>query len=307
MAILLWIFIIGGGLYLLFTFMGMMQKQKSSSNKNPTQRSGEFQIPIKKIIIGIVLIFLLFGSIYTVGAGYRGVVLTFGKPSDTIAQEGFHLKIPIAQTVRKMEVRTQKIQTQADSASLDLQDVQTTIALNFHVNPSFVNKLYQEVGLEYQGRVIDPAIQESVKAISAKFKAEELITKRPQVRSQIQKFLADKLRKYYIVIDDFNIENFQFSEQFDEAIESKVTAEQLKLKAERDLERIEIEALQKVAQAKGQAESIDIINSELQRSPNYIQWMKIEKWNGILPIATGGAVPFIDIGTNAQLKQTEAQ
>jgi regulator of protease activity HflC (stomatin/prohibitin superfamily) len=264
-----------------------------------------------KIFFYFSLVFLILGilllSVYIVSAGERGVLLTFGKPSMNAVQEGLHFKIPLAQTVKKLEVRTQKIETNADSASKDLQDVQTTIALNFHLMPESTPRLYQEVGLSYRERIIDPAIQESVKSVTAKFTAEELITRRPEVRHGIQGAISERLGKYYIVVDDFNIVNFQFSEEFDKAIESKVTAEQLKLKAERDLERILIEKEQKIAQAQAEAEALRLQKQEI--TPDLVrlreieaQIRAIEKWDGILPIVTGGAMPFIDI---SQLKEDE--
>ena len=267
----------------------------------------------KKILKGLakygfllfVVIVLIFTAFYTIQAGHRGVLLTFGKPSMIAREEGLHIKIPLAQTIKKMEVRKQKIEVVADSASMDLQDVQTTIALNFHLSASQVPKLYQEIGNDYSDRIINPAIQESVKATTAKFTAEELITRRSEVRESIKEFITEKLKKYYIIVDDFNIVNFQFSEEFDRAIEAKVTAVQLKLKAEEDLERIKVEAKQaeaeaigiknaKIARAEGDARSIELVEKQLSKSKRYVEWYKVSKWNGELPTVTAG-MPFIDV------------
>lgn len=251
-------------------------------------------------VVGIIVLILLLGSFSVVSAGERGVRLTFGKPSMDALDEGIHFKIPIVQSIKKLEVRTQKIETQADSASRDLQDVQTTIALNFHLMPDTTPRLYQQIGTDYKSRIIDPAIQESVKAVSARFTAEELVARRPEVREGIRQELVDKLGKYFIQVDDFNIVNFQFSAEFDKAIEQKVTAEQLKLKAERDLERIKIEKEQTITQAEAEAEALRLQKQEI--TPDLIELRKIEvqrtaveKWNGILPKVTGGAIPFIQL------------
>ena len=267
----------------------------------------KIQIDEKKILKGLAkyglilfaLLLLTFTAFYTIPAGHRGVLLTFGKPSMSSIDEGLHIKIPIAQTIKKMEVRKQKIEVVADSASKDLQDVQTTIALNFHLSASKVPKLYQEIGTEYADRIINPSIQESVKATTAKFTAEELITKRSEVRNSIRDFITEKLKKYDIVVDDFNIVDFKFSEEFDKAIESKVTAEQLKLKAIIDLERIKVEKKQKITQAEAEAESLRIQKQVI--SPELIKLRQIEmmmaaivKWDGKMPEATAG-MPFIDI------------
>jgi regulator of protease activity HflC (stomatin/prohibitin superfamily) len=255
---------------------------------------------IKFGILVVVMLTLVFGSVYTISAGERGVLLTFGKPSMDSIGEGLHFKFPLAQSVKKMEVRTQKIETNAAAASKDLQNVETIIALNFHLSQGEVPSLYQEVGTSYVDRIINPAIQESVKAVQAKFTAEELISRRTEVRQGIQQVLTERLVKYYIVVDDFNIVNFQFSEEFNSAIEAKVTAEQQKLKAEMDLERIRVEKEQIITQAQAEAESLRLQKMEI--TPDLIklrqievQRVAIEKWNGVLPQVTGGAMPFIDM------------
>ena len=257
----------------------------------------------KKIVLYfvafVVLLSFVFGSIYTIQAGHRGVLLTFGKPTMEAQEEGLHFKVPFVQTIKKMEVRKQKIEVNADSASKDLQDVQTTIALNFHINPEETPILFQKIGVDYRTRIIDPAIQESVKAVTAKYVAAELITKRPQVREDMRKLLKEKLQNYYIVVDDFNIVNFQFSEEFDKAIELKVTAEQLKLKATMDLERIKIEKQQIITQAQAEAEALRLQKQSI--TPELVELRRIEMqkiaiaaWDGVMPQATSG-MPFIDV------------
>lgn len=250
-----------------------------------------------KAAAGIVVVLLIFMSVYTISAGERGVLLTFGKPTMESIGEGLHFKFPIAQTVKKLEVRTQKIETTVAAASKDLQNVETTIALNFHLSPSQVPSLYQEVGKGYIDRIISPAIQESVKAVQAKFTAEELVSRRTEVRNDIQAVLTERLAEYYIVVDGFNMVNFQFSPEFNAAIEAKVTAEQQKLKAVMDLERIKIEKEQKITQAQAEAESIRIQSLALKNNKDILQLRAIEKWDGIMPKVTGGAIPFIDIST----------
>jgi regulator of protease activity HflC (stomatin/prohibitin superfamily) len=259
-------------------------------------------------IISIILLIIITLSltIYTIPAGYRGVILTFGKPSPNTADEGIHIKFPYAQSIQKIEVRIQKVETDTQSASKDLQNVVTTIALNYHIEPTEANKLFQEIGLNYQERIINPSIQEGTKAITSQFVAEELIIKRPEVSNGIKNFLHERLLKYHIIVDDFNIVNFHFSPEFDKAIEQKVTAEQLKLKADRDLERIKVEAQQTITSAQAQAESLrlqkqeitpDLISLrqiEVQSKALDIQKIAIEKWNGILPQVTNG-IPFINI------------
>ena len=256
---------------------------------------------LKWVCICLVGLILILSCIYTISAGYRGVLLTLGKPSDIVSSEGPHLKWPIIQRVVKMEVRTKKIEKKSESVSKDLQDVKTTIALNYHINPGYVNKLYQEVGEEYEERIIKPAIEESVKSVMAKFTASGLITERPKVRQGIQLLLTERLQKYYIMVDDFNIVNFQFSADFAKAIEDKVTAEQKKLKAERDLERIKIEKEQQIVKAQAEAEALRLQRKEITEELIELRRIEmqraaIEKWDGELPeFMAPGAVPFFNI------------
>jgi len=220
------------------------------------------EMKIKKIIssavIGIIALVIIFGSFGTVGAGERGVFLQFGAVKDKILGEGLYFKIPIIHSVVKIDVKTQKDEVPASASSKDLQMVTSRIALNYHLAPDSVNRVWQEVGKDYNTRIIAPSIQEAVKATVAKFTAEELITKREEVKEHIKDNLTNRLPENFIVVDGFNIIDFSFSEAFNTAIEAKVTAEQLKLKAERDLERIRIEKEQKISEAEGKARAIQI-------------------------------------------------
>jgi len=249
----------------------------------------------------IFFILALIGtSVYTISAGERGVLLTFGKPDDIPSGEGLHFKVPIAQRVVKMDVKTQKYEADASAASKDLQVVSTKIAVNYHLVEDSVPKLYKEIGINYQDRIIQPAVQEVVKASTAQFTAEELITRRPEVKEMIKILLRERITKRGIVMEDISITNFDFSEAFNSAIESKVTAEQLKLKADRDLERIRVEAEQKIAQAMAEAESLRLqkqqVTSEMiELRKIEVQSKAIDKWDGVLPRVNSGVIPFINV------------
>jgi prohibitin 2 len=236
-----------------------------------------------------------------VPAGYRGVMTTFGKIDAVVFDEGIHFRIPIAQELHLLEVRIQKGEGSGDAASKDLQSVHTTVALNYHIDPSSVVSVFRELGQEVGTKVIVPATQEAVKAATALYTAEELITRRPEVRDKIRELLRQRLVRHGVIVDEFSIVNFSFSQSFTEAVEAKTTAEQQKLKAERDLQRIRIEAEQRIATAKAEAESLSLqkqqVSSELIRlRETENQRLAIEKWDGKLPTTVaGGAMPFIGI------------
>jgi regulator of protease activity HflC (stomatin/prohibitin superfamily) len=255
------------------------------------------------VIIGAILFaFLFFRPFVQVGAGERGVVLNFGAVQDTVLDEGLHFRVPIMQKIALMDVKVQKAVTDAASASADLQDVTSSVALNYHVIPDKANVVYQTIGLQFKERIIDPAIQEIMKAVSAEYTAEELITKRPIVSDAMKEALAERLLKSNIAVDAFSIVAFSFSPVFTEAIEAKQTAEQLALKAKRDLDRITIEAEQTVTAAKAEAESLRLQKANISRDLIELRKIEanlkaIEKWDGNLPQVTGaGAVPFIGVG-----------
>lgn len=250
---------------------------------------------VSRVIIGLVILIFVFGAFGTIGAGERGVLLHFGAVKDKVFDEGLYVKIPFVQQVVIMDVKIQKDEVPATASSKDLQIVTSKIALNYHLLPESVNKIWQEVGKNYNSRIIAPSIQEAVKATTAKFTAEELITKREIVKEQIKANLAERLLENFIVVDEFNIIDFDFSAAFNEAIEAKVTAEQLKLKAERDLERIKIEADQRIAEAEGKARAIQIEAQALRANAQIVELRWIEKWDGKVPQYWGEASPFIGI------------
>jgi prohibitin 2 len=250
---------------------------------------------VSYVVIAIVVLIVLFNGVGTIGAGERGVLLQFSAVQDKIFNEGLYFKIPFIQQVETIDVKIQKDEVSASASSKDLQVVTSQIALNYHLDPENVNKIWQEIGKNYNKRIIAPSIQEAVKSVTAKFTAEELVTKREDVKDQIKANLTERLSSRSILIDEFNIINFNFSPAFNEAIEAKVTAEQLKLKADRDLERIKIEADQTLAAAEGKAKSIKIEAEALRFNPQVVELRWIEKWDGKTPLYWGEANPFIGI------------
>ncbi|MGH9982558.1 MAG: prohibitin family protein [Nitrososphaeraceae archaeon] len=275
------------------------------------------------IIIGVIITGILITiSIKIVDAGNRGVLLNFGAVDTSRSlSEGLHFIVPVRDSVVQMEVRTQKIVEDAASASGDLQEVRTQVALNFHLDPGNVQLVYKGLGLDYANRVIVPAIQESVKQVTARFNAEELITQRESVKTEIEQQIRARLAPYNIIVDAMSITEFQFSPEFVQAIEAKVAAQQRALQAQNELVRIEIEAQQaearavgnqqaniaraegirqaNVLQAQGEAQAITTIDEQLRHSPTYLEWLKSQSWDGQLPLVVGGSgvTPFIEIPT----------
>lgn len=261
------------------------------------------------IVIGIVcallVIVFLLNCFTVVQAGHTGVVMTFGAVEENVLGEGIHFKTPFVQTVVQMNNRTQKTETEGTASSKDLQIISYVVAVNYHVNDAASATLYQNVGMDYGSVIIVPAIQESIKAVTAQYTAEELITKRQSVGDQIKSALSDKIGQYGITVEIFNIVNFDFSEEFNAAVEAKQTAQQNALKAEQDLARIEVEAQQQITQAQAEAESIKLIQDALSASPDYVEYIKWNKWNGELPTVMGDS--SLLIGMDELTNQQEAE
>lgn len=240
----------------------------------------------KRFMFGAVALFTLIvvlGSFYVIDAGERGVVLRFGEVK-SVESEGLHWKFPLVESVKKFSVRTDKIEREAGSASKDLQIVTTQIALNYQLDATQIDRIYREFETKniIEAKLIDPAIQDAVKASTARFNAEELVTKRSEVKESMENDLKQRLQSSGIIVSNMNIVNFQFSNEFDQSIEAKVTAEQNALKAENDLKRIQFESQQRIVQAEGEAEAIRIqaeaVNS--QGGADYVELQRIQKWNG---------------------------
>ncbi len=261
--------------------------------------------------IGIlVILFILFiffwGSFVIVPAGHRGVVLWWGSVEKRIMGEGLNFKVPVAERVIKVDVRVQPHPfKEIDAASKEYQMVKLTGMMNFHIDPSNVNDLYQKVGLDFANKVIDPAFNDFVKEVVPIYPITEILPKREEIRKRAMLKLGDNLARYHIVVDDIYFSNIRFSPEYEKAVEAKQVAQQQVETQRQVLAQREIEAQQKVATAKGEAESILVVaqgqakaNEALSRSisPILVEYKGIEKWNGILPQVSGGAVPFIDLG-----------
>jgi len=270
---------------------------------------GAAKIVVIAIAVLVIIGVTVAGAVQIVDAGHRGVLLHWNAVDTTSLplDEGLHFVTPFADSVVNMEVRTLKYVKSTSSASRDLQTVSTAVTVNYHPAPNSVHFLFKEVGMDYENRIIQPAIEEVVKQVTANYNAEELITKRPQVKSDIESAINERLIDFNIVTEVVSITDFQFSSLFASAIESKVEAEQKAFRAENDLLRIEVEARQheaqalgiakaNIAEASGEAKAITIINQALSNNPHYLEWLKTQAWDGKLPLVVGeGGTPFIQI------------
>jgi regulator of protease activity HflC (stomatin/prohibitin superfamily) len=277
----------------------------------------EFKGPKPKtiglLILLLIIFVILWGTFVIVPAGHRGVVLWWGSVEKRIMGEGLNFKVPIAEGAIKVDVKVQPHPfKEIDASSKEYQMVKMTGMMNFHIDPSFVNDLYQKVGLDFADKVIDPAFNDFVKEVVPTYPIGEILPKREEIRKRAMTKLGDNLARYHIIVDDIYFANIRFSPEYERAIEAKQVAQQQVETQRQVLAQREIEAQQKVATAKGEAESILVVaqgqakaNDALSRSisPILVQYKSIEKWNGILPQVSGGAIPFIDLSKLAGEKK----
>jgi len=236
-----------------FIIGGYVWQTNKGSQGDPKAR---FQGSIGSIIgVVVIVISLIAGSFTTIPAGHRGVVIRFSAITGGILDEGLRTKLPFIDSVVKMSVQTQKYEADSLAVTNDLQDVSTTIALNWHLDPGMAAEVYRTLGLEFIDRIAAPAIQETIKQVTAKFNAEDLILRRDEVKGAITDSLSNRLFERGIITETVSITNFQFSETFTAAIEAKVAAEQAVLEATNKLERVKVEAQQREAEAKGEADA----------------------------------------------------
>ena len=236
-------------------------------------------------VLVVIVLMLFFMSFRTINSGQVGIKVRFGKVVDTQMNEGINFKIPIIEKIVKMNIQVQKIEIETESSSKDLQLVAMKLAVNYRVDSKKATSLYKNVGTKYQDVVLQPAIQESIKAVTSKYTAEELITKRNEVSNECMVELNKKVQRYGLNIDNFNITNFNFSNEFNKAIEEKQVAEQKVLTAKQELEREKSEAEKKIVKAEAEKRANELKQQTL--TDNIIKEKFIEKWNGELPKVTG--------------------
>lgn len=254
------------------------------------------------VILCVLFLFvglpIFFGSWFTVNSGEVAIVTTWGAAT-SVVEDGLHLKWPIAQSVIKVDVKTRKAHSPSDAGSKDLQRVSTNTAINYHLDRNKIKEIYSKTGLNVEDNIIEPRIQEVVKAVVARYSADQLLAKRDVVKGEIEDALKSSLTPYFIVVEAVQITNFDFSKEFNATIEAKQMAEQNAQKAKNDLTRIQVEAEQRVTIAKAEAEAIKIQSEAVQTQGGkaYISIKAIEKWDGKLPTYFGGSgpLPFLDV------------
>jgi regulator of protease activity HflC (stomatin/prohibitin superfamily) len=259
-------------------------KVDSLKSTNKTNKDVYIAVQLTLVIIFLAILSKFF---VIVNAGERGVLMQFGKVQEQVLGEGLHVIVPTVYSVKKLSVRVQKQESSAEASSKDLQDVFTDVALNWHIIPEEANAIFQQIGDEKEvvDRIIAPAVEEVLKAVMAKYTAEEIITKRGEVKAAVDEFLTLRLLTYHIAVDDISLVHVHFSQRFSDAVEAKQIAEQEAKRGEFLALKAVKEAEAKVNLAKGEAEVQRLLRDNL--TPELLERQAIEKWDGKLPLIFG--------------------
>jgi len=274
---------------------------KEPNFSGPAAEKIKKSVKVVVSIVVVLLIFLVLNPFVIIEAGHRGVVLNWGAVQKQVMPEGLNFLIPIYQKVIKVDVRIFKTDPGSEAVTKDMQDNKSKIAVNYHVLPEEASWVYQNLGTDYKFRIIDPKIQEIVKAVTARYTALELVSKREQVREEMKNELRTAILPYKIAVDDFSVVDFKWSPEFERSIEQKQVAEQQALTAQRILEKVKYEAEQKVVTARAEAEALrvqkeNVTDNLIRLRQIEVTARAIEKWDGRLPqFSGGGPLPFIDL------------
>ncbi len=251
----------------------------------------KFKSNAGKLTALLILITILLTPFIIVNAGERGVLMQFGEVQETVLGEGIHIIIPIINSVKKLSVRVQKQEISAEASSKDLQNVFINVALNWHIIPEETNIIFQNIGDEKDvvEKIINPAIEEVLKAVIARYTAEEIVIKRGEVKSGVDNTLTIRLHNYHIVVDDISLVNLSFSNQFNQAVEAKQIAEQDAKRADFIALKAAKQAEANVNLAKGEVEINKLLRENLTNE--ILERQAIEKWDGKLPLIMSKDAP----------------
>lgn len=283
---------------------------------------------IKAIAVGLAVIFLVllvvdvltpvFGFFAKVDSGYVGIMTRFGKIEDKVLPAGFHVTGWFTQ-VHPVNIRTQIVKGELVAFSADIQQVTLSLAINYNITPDAAHVLYKTVGTNYGDTLMAPRVNENAKAVVSNYTAESLIANREKLSGEILSLLKADLEGYGITVSTVSVENVDFTDAFEAAVESKQVATQeaqraktlqdqqtMEARQEAERKKIEAEAAADVVRQQADAEAYETrVKAEAQAEANQkiaetitdtlISYEQAKNWNGQLPniYSGGGALPII--------------
>lgn len=271
---------------------------------------------VKIIIISITLLIVGLSSYDTVQPGQRGIMVTMGKTGTEVLGEGPHLKLPFISSIKTMSIRVKKSEDTTEAATKDMQKVIAKIAINWTINPDSVGNMLREIGSEesIEINVIAPAVAEVLKASTSKMTAEEVLTKRMELKHSIDEALILRLKQYGLIVKDISLVDLDFTKEFNHAVEQKQIAEQQAKQASYIAEKATQDAIAAVNKAKGEADSL-LLNAQAQAKAQNLLRLSLtkdvlaleylKKWNGVLPQIMTGNSNGIMVNLNNKIEENK--
>lgn len=264
---------------------------------NYSENSGKSWV--KWSIFGVIAVFVLilvFGSVYVIDPGYRGVKVMFGKVEPQSYVNGVGFKAPFVAKIIPIDVRTQKMTDSTSTYTSDVQTASLKYTFTYNLNPNNVYQLYETTGMDYEAKKIIPVLADVIKNVIGKWQAQDLVSNRDKARLEIVKNLNKNLGGKYFQNISFQLIDIDYSQKFEGAIEDKVIAEQKAQEAVNNTRRVTEEANQQVITAKAEAEAMEIKAAALAKNKGLTEYEAIQKWDGKLPqYMFGGSVPMVNI------------
>lgn len=268
------------------------------------ERDFDWSINIPVFIgYGIVALILIFGSFFTVPEGQKALITTFGKASDHIYGAGMHLKLPLIQSVKRFDVKTIRADYTTETYTKDIQTAKIRVSYSYNLIANDIVATYKEYGNDWQERILYPNLEQAVKAEVGTWNADTMVANRDKVAENILTSLKGRMisHNYPVSITNFQMINIDYSNQFEQAIEKKVIAEQAALEEANITKQVEQRAKQKVVDAKAEAESMRIRANALAQNPKLVSYEAVQKWDGKLPqIMAGNSTPILDLRSISQ-------
>ncbi len=252
------------------------------------------------LILAVGILFIIFiiwcNPIAIVGVGERGVKVTLGRVSPRSYQEGVHFVTPFISKIKVMDVKTQKINISTEVYTKDIQQAKISYVINYNLMPQYAHQMYREVGMNYVENILMPVVEGNIKDVIGRWNAQDLVANRSNATNDILQKLQYQLKNRYINLTGFQIIDINYSDVFEKAIESKVTAEQEALKAKNKTVQVQEEARQKLISAQAEAESMKIRANALTQNKALVEYEAVQKWDGKMPeYMLGNSMPFINI------------
>lgn len=231
-----------------------------------------------------------------VDTGHRGIETNLGKVVSESLPEGLYFYNPITSNIVEMDTRTLSYEAETEAYTKDLQQANIAFKINYNLEKTKVHLVYQEVGEDWEEKLVPQVVIGSLKEVIGKWTAEELISNRDKVLIAVTERTKKNLASQNVNVTNVELTNIAYSTAFENAIEAKVTAIQEAVKAQNQTKRIEEEAKQKVISAKAEAESMQIRSAALSQNKSLVEYEAVQKWNGVLPqYVLGNSTPFINL------------